>query len=200
MVKRYFPVLEYFNVPNAITLTGLVMGMMNIYLIMTGNFKTFYLLYFLVSCMDSLDGFAAKMLNQRTELGEELDSLCDGINFTLVPALFAIGMAGFTLPIIVGSAAFVVCGILRLGYYNMMSEEVGGFIGLPTTIASMFSLLFTWLFAYLLPDVSILVCVSMLLLSLLMISRIRLKGSNFFRILFAVIGLGFLVMGLIVQK
>ncbi len=200
MVKRYFPVLEFFNVPNAITLTGLVMGMMNIYLIMSGNFRTFYLLYFLVSCMDSLDGFAAKKLKQCTELGEELDSLCDGINFTLVPALFAIGLAGFKLPIIIGSAAFVMCGILRLGYYNMMSEETNGFIGLPTTIASMFSLLFTWLFSYLMPNLLYLVCPAMLILSLLMISKIRMQGSNFLRVLFAVIGLGFLLMGLILHK
>jgi CDP-diacylglycerol--serine O-phosphatidyltransferase len=167
---------------------------------MAGRFRTFYILYFLVSCMDSLDGFAAKKLNQCTELGGELDSLCDGINFTLVPALFAIGLCGLSLPIVIGASAFAVCGILRLGYYNIITDDAGGFVGVPTTIASMFAMVFTWLFGYLWPSLMSLVTPALLLMALLMISRIRIRGGNFARIFFAFVGFGFLIMGLVFHK
>jgi CDP-diacylglycerol--serine O-phosphatidyltransferase len=202
MIKRYFPVLAYFNLPNAITLTGLVMGMVNIYLIMTGQFRLYYLLHYIISVMDSLDGFIAKKLNRITELGSELDSLCDAINFALVPALFAIGLCGFSLPIAFGSAVYVTCGILRLGYYNITSEgkDTDGFIGVPTTIATMFSMVFTWFFGYLVPSLSFLVMPALLLMALLMIARFRTPGTNFARGLFVLIGFVFLILALVLRR
>lgn len=196
MIKKYFPALQYLNVPNSITLTALMLGLCNICFIVMGWWKAFYISFLLVSCMDSLDGFAAKALNQCTPIGEELDSLCDGVNFVLVPALFAICVAGLHPMVIACAAPFCVGGILRLAYYNLRPEEEEGFVGVPTTIASMFAALFTWLFGLMFPRLWGLIGPALVLLGALMVCRKRFYGTNFLRVLFGVIGLGFVIAGL----
>lgn len=196
MIKKYFPALQYLNVPNSITLTGLMLGLCNICFIILGMWKAFYVSFLLVSCMDSLDGFAAKRLHQQTPIGEELDSLCDGVNFVLVPALFAICVARLHPAVIACGAVFCVGGILRLAYYNLMPEEEEGFVGVPTTIASMFAALFAWLFGLIFPHLWGLIGPSLVLLGALMVCKKRFYGTNFLRVLFGVIGLLFVIAGL----
>ena len=116
--------------------------------------------------------------------------------FVLVPALFAICVAGLHPMVIACAALFCVGGILRLAYYNLMPEEEEGFVGVPTTIASMFAALFTWLFGLMFPRLWGLIGPALVLLGALMVCRKRFYGTNFLRVLFGVIGLGFVIAGL----
>ena len=86
MVKRNFPVLALMNIPNFITLTGLFLGVLNIYFIIEHKVLLFYISVLMVSIMDTLDGFAAKKLDRLSPLGAELDSLCDTFNILEVKA------------------------------------------------------------------------------------------------------------------
>ena len=185
-IKKAFPVMEHMNVPNTITITGLVLGMLNIFFIVQGKYQLFYLCALLAGVMDSLDGFAAKRLNQYSELGEQLDSLCDGINFVLVPAIFAATRME-----------------MRLGYFNILLEEKTEekvFVGVPTTIAAMFVQVLVWVCTALEPRLRICVPSILLVFGLLMISRLKFKATNFGRVFFAIVGLAFMIVAMIIGK
>ena len=78
------------------------------------HYHLYYICALLAGIMDTLDGFAAKRLNQYSELGEQLDSLCDGINFVLVPAVFAVTRMDMRLGTMICAGIYCACGILRL--------------------------------------------------------------------------------------
>lgn len=83
---------------------------------------------------DFLDGFAARALNVKSELGKQLDSLSDLVTFGVLPGVIVYTMAAevasgwliylpFMIPI--GSA-------LRLAKFNIDTRQTDFFIGLPT--------------------------------------------------------------------
>ena len=117
-IQKVFPVMEHMNIPNTITITGLILGMLNIFFIVQEHYHLYYICALLAGIMDTLDGFAAKRLNQYSELGEQLDSLCDGINFVLVPAVFAVTRMDMRLGTMICAGIYCACGILRLGYFR----------------------------------------------------------------------------------
>ena len=91
--------------------------------------------------MDALDGRVARLMKVESDLGVEMDSLCDLISFCLAPAflvyLWSLRDFGF-IGIIIG-ALFLLCGVLRLARFNLIhDEQINFFIGLPTTVAGCF--------------------------------------------------------------
>ena len=146
-IQKVFPVMEHMNIPNTITIAGLILGMVNIFFIVQEHYHLYYICALLAGIMDTLDGFAAKRLNQYSELGEQLDSLCDGINFVLVPAVFAVTRMDMRLGTMICAGIYCACGILRLGYFNILLEEKTEekvFVGVPTTIAAVFVQTLVW--------------------------------------------------------
>jgi CDP-diacylglycerol--serine O-phosphatidyltransferase len=96
---------------------------------------------FIAALMDALDGRIARLMKVESDLGVEMDSLCDAISFCLAPAflvyIWSLRCFGF-LGIVVGSI-FLLAGILRLARFNLLHDEQSVFfIGLPTTIAGCF--------------------------------------------------------------
>ncbi len=107
-----------------------------------GNHLLFASLFiFLGMLFDALDGSAARLTNQTSEFGAELDSLCDAITFGVAPAflmlqfsreyhgrlLWAIGMV------------FALCALLRLARFNIETDEEDShdsFSGLPSPAAA----------------------------------------------------------------
>ncbi len=87
---------------------------------------------------DILDGRVARLRNEASPLGRELDSLADVVSFGVAPAVmgFAVGLrGGWDLLCLL---AFVACGISRLARYNVTAEtlsdasgKVKYFEGLP---------------------------------------------------------------------
>ena len=90
---------------------------------------------------DFLDGFAARLLHAYSNLGKELDSLCDLVSFGVAPAVmmfFAMSEYGaqewsrwlvFLIP---------VCGALRLARFNIDDRQTTSFIGLPIPANAIF--------------------------------------------------------------
>ncbi|MHC4777306.1 MAG: CDP-diacylglycerol--serine O-phosphatidyltransferase [Planctomycetota bacterium] len=98
---------------------------------------------------DALDGSVARMTRQTSNLGAQLDSLCDAVSFTVAPAFLVwkiISLLPKEVIHIPQKAAWVlallymVCGILRLARFNIETNEEGGkheaFKGLPTPAAA----------------------------------------------------------------
>ena len=67
------------NVPNALTLSRLVFTFILIYLILFGYPENFMLVGVLFVIADWFDGFFARKLNQKSELGARLDQVIDRV-------------------------------------------------------------------------------------------------------------------------
>ena len=99
---------------------------------------------------DFFDGFAARMLNVRSDVGKELDSLADCITSGLLPSMVMFTMMSSSLAAINGDwvanwlpvswaelaswAAFIIVmfSALRLAKFNLDTRQSESFIGLPT--------------------------------------------------------------------
>ena len=99
--------------------------------------------------LDLFDGKVARTKKNRTErekkFGMQIDSLADLVAFGVLPAAigFAIGVNHWWQWLIL--ALFVLCGLVRLAYFNVLEEERQateggantGFIGLPITTSAL---------------------------------------------------------------
>lgn len=112
-------------------------------------------LIFLAMLFDMLDGSAARLTNQTSDFGAQLDSLCDAISFGVAPAFLmlklthpghllmnSISDTPFDYPIRMLWAIavlFMLCAILRLARFNVESDEEDShefFSGLPSPAAA----------------------------------------------------------------
>ena len=109
-------------------------------------------LIFLAMVFDAFDGSAARLLGQSSELGAQLDSLCDALSFGVAPAFLMLQLADHTFAgqadlawawpgrILWGCAVlFVLCTILRLARFNVETDEEDDhafFRGLPSPAAA----------------------------------------------------------------
>ena len=115
--------------PNMCTAANLFFGMLSILATYEGNF--FYASVFILLALiaDGMDGRVARALNAASELGKEMDSLCDLGSFGVAPAFLAyafclhnFGMLGKAAAII-----FALCGMWRLARFNVNTNVVHGF-------------------------------------------------------------------------
>ncbi|MBA62689.1 MAG: CDP-diacylglycerol--serine O-phosphatidyltransferase [Planctomycetaceae bacterium] len=98
-------------------------------------------LIFLGMLFDALDGQVARLLNQTSKFGMELDSLCDVITFGVAPAFIMLFFADIFHPRLMKGAAgiYTLCAILRLARYNVEADEdadTSYFRGLPSPAAA----------------------------------------------------------------
>lgn len=113
--------------------------------IITGGVGCFYLIeeayahavYFVLAAafFDFLDGFVARLLRVRSELGKQLDSMADLISFGLLPSVYMVmAIRQFTdrpyLPF--AGLTIVVFSAVRLAKFNNDTRQLNQFIGLPT--------------------------------------------------------------------
>jgi CDP-diacylglycerol--serine O-phosphatidyltransferase len=109
------------------------------------------LLVFLGMLFDMLDGSAARLTKQTSEIGAQLDSLCDAITFGVAPAFLMLQFVTHELQDVAGlvpfhprllwtiAALYAVCAILRLARFNVETDEEDSheeFSGLPSPAAA----------------------------------------------------------------
>ena len=139
-------------IPDICTSMNLVFGMCSIISTFSGDliWGSIFILFALVA--DGLDGRTARFFGVASELGKEMDSLCDLGSFGVAPAVLAwafclynYGFAGMLVAIF-----FAICGMWRLARFNVNASVVHGyFMGLAIpaggNIVAMTTLLFTTL-------------------------------------------------------
>ena len=86
---------------------------------------------------DLFDGRVARLC-KRTEkekkFGIELDSLADVVSFVILPASILLFSTSFNIFGIIVACFYVFCGIMRLSWFNITTEENKGiFRGFPVT-------------------------------------------------------------------
>lgn len=100
-----------------------------------------YIFIGIAAVADFFDGFAARALKAYSDLGKELDSLCDLVSFGVAPAvvmffcLDELSMQPWCRWFLV---AIPVCGALRLAKFNIDTRQTTSFIGLPIPANAIF--------------------------------------------------------------
>ena len=119
---------------------NLLAGVLSIYHVAVGELKLAGAFVFLAAIFDFFDGLTARVLNAKSAIGGELDSLADVVSYVVAPSLilfFTIrmtmemdGMEISYLPYV----AFIVplFSAYRLAKFNIDEEQHASFKGLPT--------------------------------------------------------------------
>ncbi|MDX2196585.1 MAG: CDP-alcohol phosphatidyltransferase family protein [Cytophagales bacterium] len=137
MIIRYL----YHNIPNIITTCNLVCGCIAIVLIFNGSLLYAACFVFFGAMFDFCDGLVARLLNVKSAIGKDLDSLADMVTFGMVPGFamykFMAGMVG-THPFIYTSIAIPILSAWRLAKFNNDPRQSSEFYGLPTPANALF--------------------------------------------------------------
>lgn len=143
-------------VPNLFTMGNLLLGFFSTILALRSEFNEQYLkisgiFIFLAVLLDGFDGFFARLLNAKSELGAQLDSLADLTTFGIAPgSLFYMmflhdlnySFLNFTLPIgMILAGIYPVSVAFRLARFNVSHSE-DSFDGLPSPIGGLVVALF----------------------------------------------------------
>ena len=192
MMKKFFPVLQYINVPNSITTLGMIFGIVACYYLIEGNLQAALVCLFFSSLMDLFDGFFAYKLKQQTQFGQYVDSLVDFFICCIIPVWLVYSFIGSYIALISALAFYCICGLWRLAYYNV-SETDNYFIGLPVPGAMLTVCISVWsVVHYGLPNW--IIGVVLFITGLLMVSFIRLHKYGLWQKVLCVVGLFFLAI------
>jgi CDP-diacylglycerol--serine O-phosphatidyltransferase len=143
------------QIPNVITCVNLVSGSLAVIFAIDGHLIWAGIFICIAAIMDFLDGLAAKLLNARSAVGKQLDSLADIVSFGLAPGAILFTLLEFSLfrinqPIyeinahwsewIILFSAFLipVFGALRLARFNASTSDDSFFKGLPIPANALF--------------------------------------------------------------
>lgn len=126
-------------IPNTITTLNLLTGCVGISFAFQARFD--WVLYCLVACgiFDFLDGTAARLLQVRSDIGKELDSLADVISFGFLPGTILFMMLQeTTTSVYLPYAGYLVTAFsaLRLAKFNVDTRQASDFIGVNTPMNS----------------------------------------------------------------
>lgn len=159
---------------NVVTLINIVFGSLSILCTINEDYRLAAVFILLAVMMDGMDGRIARRFDATSELGRELDSLCDLVSFGVAPAVLlyaqmlnsGTGYTGLILPVF-----YIACGCFRLARFNVLRDD-HYFMGVPITIAGALMAVLSLLAVHLNPTI---IMIGMVLLSFLMISKTRIK-------------------------
>ncbi|MCL2579690.1 MAG: CDP-alcohol phosphatidyltransferase family protein [Oscillospiraceae bacterium] len=190
-MKKIFPALEYVNVPNLTTTVGLWFGIAAAYFLFEGDLRAALFCLGAALFMDLADGFLAGKLDRKTHFGAIMDSLVDFFVCCATPVWMVFIFLGNSLPLTIAIAFYAGCGLWRLAYYGVTSDNRNYFTGLPVPGGLLLISMTVWLYVH--HNISQPACVAIFLLTgLLMISRLKMKKYGLFQMSLWLLGLVFL--------
>jgi len=146
--------LRYFTLPNIVTLLGLLSGSIAMFYALNNPDKLYMASYFvgLALVFDFLDGFTARLLKMKSEIGKQLDSLADLVSFGVAPAIIVFQLIkvslkvkafSFDLPLeqvfmLLTPTLLILFAALRLAKFNVDTRQTTNFVGLPTPAMATF--------------------------------------------------------------
>lgn len=171
-----------------LTIGNLFCGCLAINFIFLGKTEWVLAMTGLSLLLDFLDGFVARLLNQPSSIGKDLDSLADVVSFGVVPGFMVFFMAGGTSyhPVLTASIGFLIpCfAALRLAKFNNDERSSDYFYGLATPAMTLLvagfyaTLCFNYMGLYGVLS-NVIFCVSLVLVvCFLMISDIKLISNK----------------------
>jgi CDP-diacylglycerol--serine O-phosphatidyltransferase len=170
------------HIPNAITCGNLLSGCVGIVYAFNGNLKKVAFFVLLSGILDFFDGFAARLLNVKSDIGKELDSLADVVSFGFLPGVIMFQMLQ---NLQMGNWSYLAFSItifsaLRLAKFNIDTRQTDDFIGLNTPTNTFFIISLPWLIVdFPLINNSYLLISIILITSYLLVSEIKLFSLKF---------------------
>lgn len=111
--------------PNLLTIASVCAGLTSIRFGYEGDFEMAVRLVLAACILDGLDGRVARLMNRSSEVGAELDSLADFVNFGVAPVLILhswllhdFRSAGWIAVLI-----YTTCCLLRLARFNVSNRS-----------------------------------------------------------------------------
>jgi CDP-diacylglycerol--serine O-phosphatidyltransferase len=137
--------------PNVITLSSMIFGLVSLWSTHNGDFPFAAWMVIYAVLTDRLDGIVARAVKGTSELGMQLDSFADFLNFGVAPAFLVLSYlsnrpdqpyfdhdsTAHTL-LFAACGAYMLCAVFRLARYNVLSDDqvpTKIFFGFPTTLA-----------------------------------------------------------------
>ena len=138
-------------VPNLITLSNLFCGTVAIVFAVRGAIDWAALFVAIGIFLDFFDGFFARLLHVKSEMGLQLDSLADMVTSGVVPGIVMFQLLSNSTYVLQTEETFAMLlpyvGFLitlasayRLANFNIDTRQTSGVIGLPTPANTMFIL------------------------------------------------------------
>jgi CDP-diacylglycerol--serine O-phosphatidyltransferase len=149
--------------PNLITLSSMIFGLVSLWSAHNGDFALAAWMVIYAVLTDRLDGLVARAVKGTSELGMQLDSFADALNFGVAPAFLILtylsgrtdlpyhdrGSVAHTL-LFIACGGYMLCAIFRLARYNVLSDDqipTKIFFGFPTTLSG--GMLAVWMLVFL---------------------------------------------------
>jgi len=136
--------------PNLMTLSSMIFGLVSLWSSHTGRFDLAGWMIIYAVLTDRLDGLVARAVKGTSELGMQLDSFADALNFGIAPAFMVLSYLSNRpdLPyhdlgtahtfLFIACGGYMLCAIFRLARYNVLTDDqipTKMFFGFPTTLA-----------------------------------------------------------------
>lgn len=140
--------IGYYNYTVILTYLGTLSGFVGIQYVWNNNLKMSLVCLMFAGLCDMFDGKIASTMErskQEKRFGIQIDSLSDLICFGLLPALIVLQCSGGKPLTMVISAAYLLCALIRLAWFNVDEEERQEheeqsrvtYLGLPVTTAAL---------------------------------------------------------------
>ena len=139
------------HIPNTITLLNLLSGCFAIVAAFKYELAMASILIFVGAFFDYVDGTVARLLNARSDLGKQLDSLADVVTFGVVPGIIVYQLINKELHIanypflhdniaMISGIPFLLTlfSAVRLAKFNIDDRQTISFLGLPTPANAIF--------------------------------------------------------------
>jgi CDP-diacylglycerol--serine O-phosphatidyltransferase len=168
-------------IPNTLTLLNGFAGCLALISVVEGN-ALMTLIWVLVGVFfDSIDGMVARAFKATSDIGKQLDSLCDVISFGLVPGFIMYKylyehLPYEWMPLSLLGFLVTIAAIYRLGRFNITPSSQLDFAGMPTPAFALFVVGIPFIPIHL---HYLLVVGVVAFLTLLMVSKLMLPSQKF---------------------
>jgi CDP-diacylglycerol--serine O-phosphatidyltransferase len=173
------------HIPNAITCANLFSGCIGIVYAFNGALETAAYFVLLSGIFDFFDGFVARLLHVKSDIGKELDSLADVVSFGFLPGMVMfqlLSQSDFSSPYLPYFGFIItVFSALRLAKFNIDTRQTEDFIGLNTPMNTLFIVSLPFIqkdYPALISSAPLLVGL-IILLSWLLVSEIKIFSLKF---------------------
>jgi CDP-diacylglycerol--serine O-phosphatidyltransferase len=129
-------------IPNALTCANLLSGCIGIVFAFKGRLDVAAYAVLVSGIFDFFDGFSARLLNVKSLIGKELDSLADMVSFGFLPGVVMyqlLEQSDYSSPYLPFTGFLItIFSALRLAKFNLDTRQTEDFIGLNTPMNTLF--------------------------------------------------------------
>lgn len=167
------------DLPNIVSLLGLLFAVLGIYFAIEGYFLASIISALWAVLFDWFDGIVARKMKSRTKeqgiFGAQLDSMIDIVSFGILPAILLLSYGNYSVWFIPGVFIIIAVSAIRLSYFNIYGLiDSKTYKGMPldnNVLILAFVFLFQSFFNH--TDFSIIIYVILMVLSALNLASVR---------------------------